>query len=446
MSDDGGFSAWGWLGKAKAAVQDASTKLQDTVAVPTSLNKALDNMMSLEDPDKKTTKPEEYTPWSTVPAKWKARSGEWEALVKGLVGSEATFLIGPERGLTKLEVQTLKLQGVTVSFDTADAEQHYDRMSPDVLGYEPLSDMRFRLVPKFIKEEKFWVNYCWKVTQIAATENVQVQCRALLRVLNVMREDFPEEGNGAKIFARLGDRTQLLHEVDALISDVGTREEKREEQEEGERHRHAVRDLHEEGCEALKMLRDCLDDANMTEHLDMVQCFYDTCISCRDRLQEEVDGGSERAESAGADFSKLVDLVTQLDAAVASFDKRVRSGSADTHQATRSPKPSAMPSPPPPLADSPTLQTKGKGIHADPANPNDEEGVASVSADSYVHVPGNDRDHMSAKSRQSPADEQDIGDDDVAASPPAAAASKPAQPSSAKKADFSALPWDSDDE
>eukprot|EP01061_Rhynchopus_euleeides_P008313 TRINITY_DN17383_c0_g2_i2.p2 TRINITY_DN17383_c0_g2~~TRINITY_DN17383_c0_g2_i2.p2 ORF type:complete len:136 (+),score=19.70 TRINITY_DN17383_c0_g2_i2:109-516(+) len=89
MSDDGGFSAWGWLGKAKAAVQDASTKLQDTVAVPTSLNKALDNMMSLEDPDKKTTKPEEYTPWSTVPAKWKARSGEWEALVKGLVGSEA---------------------------------------------------------------------------------------------------------------------------------------------------------------------------------------------------------------------------------------------------------------------------------------------------------------------------------------------------------------------
>ena len=30
-----------------------------------------------------------------------------------------TFLIGPERGLTKLEVQTLKLQGVVVSFDTA---------------------------------------------------------------------------------------------------------------------------------------------------------------------------------------------------------------------------------------------------------------------------------------------------------------------------------------
>ena len=237
-----------------------------------------------------------------------------------------------------------------------------------------------------------------------------------------------------KLFAGLDDRAQMLQRVDALVTEVSSREEEREEYEEGERARHEVRDLYEEGCEALKMLEDCIQDTNMTDHLDMMKCFYDTCVSCRTRLQEEVDGGSERAQSTGADFSKLVALVTQLDTAIADFDARVQ-GKDSAAPRVRSPKPSAIPSPPPvddddddstkPLPPTAAPSTAAV-VPGAPADVPEEE--ASVSADSFVHV------SSSVKSRQSPANEHQDPEEELKA------------PAEKKATDFTALPWDTDED
>ena len=93
MSEEGqgqGFSAWGWIGKAKAAVQDASSKIQENVQVPPAMGGiggVFDKIMSME--DAATADESDYLPWATPPPKWVAKPLEWEALSKGLVENEA---------------------------------------------------------------------------------------------------------------------------------------------------------------------------------------------------------------------------------------------------------------------------------------------------------------------------------------------------------------------
>ena len=324
-------------------------------------------------------------------------------------------------------------------------------------------------------------------------------------MLNVQREDYPEEGirapGSAKVFAGLSDRTALLDAVDALVRTVGEGEERRVEAAQGTRQQAAVLDLYGEGTEALQMLDDCLADARRAGVLDdMTRCFYDTCCSCRERLRIEVEEGEGAAVGGagvggggggGGEFSKLMHLVTRLDAAVAAYDAFAASpspaaespalGSAEKKRPAAaaaphrtSPKPSAMPAPPeaPPALDEDdeyveetavvaTAAQATAAVAAPALSPLPCAGTESTSADSFVHVSrdglsgalalpeGGSQAASSPVSADSPPAPPQAAPSSVeataAAAAAAAAAARPGSSSSPSN-QFSALPWDSDDD
>eukprot|EP00662_Eupelagonemidae_sp_cell21_P024598 gene24598-46142_t len=233
MAEGGAGGAWGWLGKARAAVAQAGSAAAAHAA----------KMKTLEDDDPSAPAAADSVPWEAPPSQWVGRERCWAELVQGVVGDDGTFLFGPERGMTKDEGRALRDQGVVVDF--LYEEDHMSLLNARLLEFKPLADARFRLVPRWMGEECFWQNYFWKVRELGKVEDAQVQARLLLGVVNAPRPDLPAG-------------------------------EEREEREEGERHaqRHCdIAALYDEADEALRLLRDCLDapgsnriDAAVAEH------------------------------------------------------------------------------------------------------------------------------------------------------------------------------------
>eukprot|EP01059_Diplonema_ambulator_P000062 TRINITY_DN10047_c0_g1_i1.p1 TRINITY_DN10047_c0_g1~~TRINITY_DN10047_c0_g1_i1.p1 ORF type:complete len:246 (+),score=78.28 TRINITY_DN10047_c0_g1_i1:73-738(+) len=182
-------SAWGWFNKAKEAVKETGTKL--AAELPDKMDKALETLKAMEDKPKEEKTTSSVCPWDDTPATW--QQGDWEKLVKALVADEGTFLLGPDRGMTQVESRTLRKHSITVDFSIEKDEDYTAKVNREMLGYEPLGNMRFKMVPKFVKEEIFWRNLFWKLREFGRLESttVFVFYYALRREIGWWGKQFP---------------------------------------------------------------------------------------------------------------------------------------------------------------------------------------------------------------------------------------------------------------
>eukprot|EP01063_Lacrimia_lanifica_P010660 TRINITY_DN1740_c0_g1_i1.p1 TRINITY_DN1740_c0_g1~~TRINITY_DN1740_c0_g1_i1.p1 ORF type:complete len:459 (+),score=206.05 TRINITY_DN1740_c0_g1_i1:81-1457(+) len=457
------MSAWGWFEKAADAVKKGAADAQEKLK-HLDMEKIIDKAKAMEDKKAVDAGAEAPLPWEDVPPKWAGRVQEWEALVKGMIKDDATFLIGPERGLTKREQQDLRLHCISVDFATETADYYMDKLNPEILSHEPLEDVRFRLVPKFINEDGFWVNFFWKVREVGKTSNANVEARALLVILNSRRGDMPE-GPGLKraLPDSVPEKTQ---KIEAILGEAMEKGVERVENEREDRRQQAVVDIHEEGQEALALLKECMNDDGMEEHL---QVAYDTCVSCREKLQAEIE--TDAADDGTTAFSRLLDLAGRLDDAIEGYNKRLAGEATPPAAATvelraspvlvekeaagepqgppraeveEKPKPAAHVDVADPAA---TAAAAAAAAAAAPraASPADSKPVSkhSESNDSLVKITDKDlgvstcSDSGEAKSTKSSSDAAPKVASPVASAP---------TPSSVKKTEFTALPWDDSDD
>ena len=127
-------------------------------------------------------------PWTSAPAKWQSRPDKWRNLVsEHMVEDEATFLIGPKRGLSSDEQVLMTQMGINHrAIMAAESLFDYDRdVHEGLLTCLALRKQRYRLVPLRIKDENFWHNYFWKVTAVGTCERDD-QVQLLLSVLNAV--------------------------------------------------------------------------------------------------------------------------------------------------------------------------------------------------------------------------------------------------------------------
>eukprot|EP01064_Diplonema_japonicum_P035562 TRINITY_DN7758_c0_g2_i2.p1 TRINITY_DN7758_c0_g2~~TRINITY_DN7758_c0_g2_i2.p1 ORF type:complete len:410 (+),score=103.37 TRINITY_DN7758_c0_g2_i2:48-1277(+) len=390
-------SAWGWFNTAKEAVATTSAKMAEKL--PEKMEKAIESMKAMED------KPKEdidsgYVPWNEAPAPWSGREWEWEALVKAMVADEGTFLLGPDRGMTQSESRALRVHGITVDFSIENELDYTAKVSRAMLDFEPLGNMRFSLVPKFVSEAIFWRNLFWKLREFGKLDNTQAMVKPLLMVTNVQRDDIPDDWTGADLKKPLPDSVASKAKREQKIEEMmGTL---KKEKEGGDEKNAVFRSMYAEGTEALVLLKECLDDGDMVEHLK-VAC--DSCVSCRDKLQKEIEEQGTVGDDEG-NFAKILTLIGNLDDAIQAYEEKAASGAG-------------------PVAAGPTSSP----------TPTDEDNVSS-NVDSFVEVPANPTEAD---------DKTDRSSNTNTPVPPETTVPASGSPTGDVK-EFTALPWDTDEE
>eukprot|EP01062_Namystynia_karyoxenos_P003054 TRINITY_DN11075_c1_g1_i1.p1 TRINITY_DN11075_c1_g1~~TRINITY_DN11075_c1_g1_i1.p1 ORF type:complete len:391 (+),score=157.33 TRINITY_DN11075_c1_g1_i1:78-1250(+) len=360
--------AGGWFGKAREAVAQAGSALQSKI--PAGALAKLDGLRALEDEDPAaaaaTDQGDQPTPWERVPPQWLGREREWATLAQGIVADEGTFLFGPERGMTKEEARALRENGIAVDF--LYEEDFMALVNDRLLQLPQLAAARYRLVPRWMGEEAFWRNYFWKIRELGRTDDVQLQARLLLGVINSRRADLPAGVAPSQkalpdSAVDPGERAAALERVLSLVS------AEQQEREAGELHarRHSeLLQLYDEAQEALKLLRECLDHPSV-DTAECMEAAQEACTGCAARIHAEL--ATPPPGEASTAFSRLADLSCAVDAALAEAEQR-----------RSAPPPAPAPAPAPAAAAAPAAASDAAAAPSAPAAPDPSPPAAAPAA------------------------------------------------------------------
>lgn len=127
-----------------------------------------------------------YAPWDVIPPKWADRKEAWRQLVSETAGEdEGWFLYGPHDDISVDARNALLEVGLNFRLLRArygEFEAHRD-VHEGLLTSAAIRRMRYRLVPKRLKDDDFWGHYYWKVNCLRDCDTQQ-QAQTVLSILN----------------------------------------------------------------------------------------------------------------------------------------------------------------------------------------------------------------------------------------------------------------------
>eukprot|EP01060_Flectonema_neradi_P008958 TRINITY_DN16411_c0_g1_i1.p1 TRINITY_DN16411_c0_g1~~TRINITY_DN16411_c0_g1_i1.p1 ORF type:complete len:361 (+),score=89.69 TRINITY_DN16411_c0_g1_i1:93-1175(+) len=164
-------------------MQEEAKKLQDT-----ELLKKTFELDPAYCPEKAPEVPEDEkkAPWERIPESWQNRKTQWVTLSKALCDDENTFLVGPQ-GRTGIIDK--------IDFSLPDAPPAEMQIASN--EFKQLSTVRFKISPKWVSDTNFWVNFSWKLRELAICLSIE-EVEERLRILNTQPEPQLPEGEYAK--------------------------------------------------------------------------------------------------------------------------------------------------------------------------------------------------------------------------------------------------------
>eukprot|EP00906_Rhabdomonas_costata_P028365 RCo040200 len=126
--------------------------------------------------------------WEKVPPLWaNGRAGEWALLVQQLIEDDNTFLCGfSESSSSSACSPKINFTFIENAADLAPCGM------VSIERYPRLAEVRFRLVPRRVKETAFWQHFFWKCRELGNCSSA-TQVKEMLLVINCPRGGSPEQ-------------------------------------------------------------------------------------------------------------------------------------------------------------------------------------------------------------------------------------------------------------